>query len=186
MEKVSFKWGLESNIPTIVYDGDVLFCKDSGKLFIVVDGSPLMVNGDYIDSIISELEEKINDIPYESSTVLYEVDINSTNYGVITLSDSAANYDLLKIYAATDDKHAIYVEVPEPNGKMVDIAGALVGMSNYFTKCKTYQITDKSLTTATYASSYIMAGMWGTHNSSSWTRGEEYIGIYKVVGVKYH
>lgn len=134
--------------------------------------------------LINQHHEDIDNLKGLSGEItLYEVDIANTNYGTVTLNDDLSNYKIIEIYAATDDKHVVYQKVASPNGKYVSFSAALVGQANFFTKCKVYYMSGNTIKTGTYAGNN-MAGMWGTHDSSSWTRSEEYIGIYRVDGYK--
>lgn len=127
----------------------------------------------------------------KAGDVLYEVSPTSANFGTVTLSDSLANYKEIEIFAVTDDYHALYQRVPNPDGMDVSFNAALVGQSNYFTKCKVYRCSGTTISTATIAGTGTdsgtqvkMAGLWGTHASTSFSRGDSYVGIYKVVGYK--
>ena len=88
----------------------------------------------------------------------------------------------------TDDGHVLYTKLYNPNGRIVNVVGGLVGQSNYFIKCKAYIINGTTISTANIAAvgggTVNMAGLWGTHDPTTWTRGDNYIGIYQVVGYR--
>ena len=132
-------------------------------------------------STISYVNTKLQEKQELGGTVLFSIDYNTPNFGTITLSDSTANYKYIDIYCATDDKHCLFQRVYEPNGKYVSFSASLVGGSNYFTKCKVYNISNNTLSTGTYAGSN-MAGLWGTHKPESFERSDIYIGCYRVIG----
>lgn len=126
----------------------------------------------------------------KSEIVLYEVDYGDANFGTITLSDSLENYSYIEIYAVSDDYHLLYQKVYQPNNKNVSFSTALVGQSNYFTKCKVYWMSGNTISTGEIADAVNiggtvqMAGLWGTHSPNTFDRSDIYIGIYKVVGYK--
>lgn len=157
--------------PNALQDNSVLESKLSVELQSAITNK---ADTAYVDAEIAALDK---------SVVLYNVDINSTNFGDVTLSDSAANYEYFDIFCATDDKHCIWERVYQPDGKMVSFSASLVGHTNYFTKCKVYAISGNIMTTGTYGESK-MAGLWGTHNSTSFERNESYVGCYRVIGYK--
>lgn len=151
----------------VVQDTDICFIEDTQEIW---------THGSYYN---------------RTGEVLYEADPTSANFGTVTLSQSLANYKEIEIFAVTDDFHVLYQKVPNPNGMDVSFSASLVGQSNYFTKCKVYRCSGETISTATIAGTgsalgtqVKMAGLWGTHASTSFTRGDSYVGIYKVVGYK--
>lgn len=166
--------GLSSNQNTLYFQR--LFHKPDG---ITVDVRTLAFN---LSAGTWTITAKSTD-EKTGGTVLYDTSADSPNYGTVTLSAAASGFTYFEIFAMTDDKHQLYQKVLNPEGAMVSFSAALVGSANFFTKCKVYLISGTSMTTATYASNE-MAGLWGTHNSSTYERNNAYIGIYRVVGVK--
>lgn len=113
--------------------------------------------------------------------IIYNGDPANPNYGTVTLTKSLSNFTYIEIYAMTDDKHVIYQKVYNPDGLKVSFNAGLVGHTNFFTKCKVYSLSGTTIETAKYGENN-MAGMWGTHNPSTFERSDAYIGIYKVLG----
>lgn len=170
LEKIIFYKGLSENIKNVLYEPNSYYqCIDTGQLFFCNDNSELVSIG-------------------TKGVILFSnSDTNNLSFGTITLSDSAANYEFLEIYAITDDLHMLYQKVCEPNDKMVSFSASLVGQSNFFTKCRVIKIENNTISTAIdmlTLEPISMAGFWGTHNISSFTRRDNLIGIYKVIGYK--
>ena len=130
-----------------------------------------------------EIEERLNS--HYTETILFEVDVDNTNFGTITLSDSLSNYDYIDIYAATDDLHCLYQRVYKPNGKFVTLNVNLI--STYcFNKTKVYKLEGNKMETNVFQNK-IQAGV-SFYNTAKQehiiTLGEEYIGVYLVIGYK--
>jgi hypothetical protein len=117
----------------------------------------------------------------QGGEIIYDGDPANPNYGTVTLTKSLSNFTYIEIFAMTDDKHVLYQKVYNPDGLKVSFNAGLVGHTNFFTKCKVYSLSGTTIQTAKYGENN-MAGMWGTHNTSTFTRSDEYIGIYKVLG----
>ena len=125
-----------------------------------------------------------------TGVVLYEGGIDPatgkalTNQDSITLSDSAANYDLFDIYYVSNDTHWSYTKVYAPNGKNVMLMGALVGNTDVFLKLKCILINGKSVTVSytTDATKYF-AGE-GALIGGTLTRDKKFLTITKIVGHK--
>lgn len=122
--------------------------------------------------------------------VLFDESLANFNTS-ITLTNDVSNYKFIDIEFATDDNHISHSRVYDPNGKIVTLTVALFGQNSFFMKARTYKIEGNTLTTATVAGTgtesgkqVAMAGLWGTHNSGTMTRGESFIGICKIVGYK--
>ena len=119
----------------------------------------------------------------QGGEIIYNGDPSNPNYGTVTLTKSLSNFTYIEIFAMTDDKHVIYQKVYKPDGLKVSFNAGLVGGTNFFTKCKVYQLSGTTISTATYGSqNIIMAGMWGTHNTATFERSDRFIGIYKIIG----
>lgn len=115
--------------------------------------------------------------------IIYNGDPANPNYETVTLTKNLSNFTYIEIFAMTDDKHVVYQKVYQPNGLMVSFNAGLVGGTNYFNKCKVYQLSGTTISTATYGSqNVIMAGMWGTNNTATFERSNRFIGIYKIIG----
>lgn len=127
----------------------------------------------------------------QTGTVLYETTLDNINFDTVTLSDDLANYRYVEVYSATDDKHCFYQKVVDPNDKNVSFQIGLVGQNLFFMKSKVYYMSGTSISTATVAGAgdnlgtqVEMAGLWRSDQYSTFTRGSEFIGIYKVIGYK--
>lgn len=136
-----------------------------------------------------EIEALLDSVPQKATkeevfgTVLYNVDATSPNYGTVTLSDNTANYEYIDIYCATNDKHTFFNRCYQPNGKKIACSAVLVGNTSLFLKAKIYDCNGKTLTTAKGTNDAVFAGEWGSEKNSL-IRGENTIGIYRVVGFK--
>ena len=131
-----------------------------------------------------EIEEKLN-AQTIGKKILYEVPVEEANFGTITLSDSLANWDFIKIYATTDDFHCLYQKIYKPDGKFVTLNVNLIS-SYCFNKTKVYKLEGNKMSTNTFQNK-IQAGV-AFYNSAKQehiiTLDEEYIGIYMVIGYK--
>lgn len=138
--------------------------------------------------IPTKVSQLTNDSNYQTETevfgtVLYNVDVASTNYGTVTLSDSVVNYEFVDFYAATNDKHVFFNRVYQPNGKKIVFSGAFVGNTSLFLKAKVYECNGNKLTTAKGTNDLVWAGEWGSEKNSL-ARGENTVGIWRVIGYK--
>ena len=114
----------------------------------------------------------------DKHTVLYNNESGSTQ--TITLSDSAANYDYLEIYFATNDGNSNYVKVTNPNGKNVVLFSNDVESSTVvWFKMKNIAISGTNITIRNTKAIKI------TNNSSSLIYEDSgVIKIIKVIGIK--
>lgn len=138
--------------------------------------------------IPTKVSQLTNDSNFQTETevfgtVLYNVDVANTNYGAVTLSDSTANYEFVDFYAATNDKHVFFNRVYQPNGKKIVFSGTFVGNTSLFLKAKVYECNGNKLTTAKGTNDLVWAGEWGSEKNSL-ARGENTVGIWRVVGYK--
>lgn len=134
-----------------------------------------------------EIEALLDSIPQKATknevwgTVLYNVAHTSANYGTVTISDSFANYEVVDIYCATNDKHCFCQRVYQPNGKAVSMTAVLVGNTSLFLKSKVYTLNGNTMTTAVGSNGLLFAGEWGSEKNTL-VRGENTVGVYRVVG----
>lgn len=173
------------NIFTIDWDGNVA-C--SGK---ITQGSQSITNDNdlislqYLQNTLSNIQTWVSENfvlrDTQGGEIIYNGDPANPNFGTVTLTKSLSNFTYIEIFAMTDDKHVIYQKVYNPDGLKVSFNAGLVGHTNFFTKCKVYSLSGTTIETAKYGENN-MAGMWGTHNPSTFERSDEYIGIYKVLG----
>jgi hypothetical protein len=130
---------------------------------------------------------KKTEIP-SSGVVLFEGGINPntgkviTGQEVITLSDSAANYDVFEIYYVSNDTHWSYTKVYDPNGKDVMLLGALVGNTDIFLKLKCIRISDTNIIVASGSDTTKFFAGEGALIGGTLTRDKKFITITKVVG----
>lgn len=176
--------------PTLIEHGELAinYSKGGETLYIKNDSNEIVQFPQPYSKTETEnlIDAKLSEKTDMGGVVLYSRDWNNANFGTITLSDNASNYKYLDIYCVTDDKHSLFQRVFEPNGKLVSFSASLVGDTNYFTKCKVYSISGNTISTALYAGyeEKFMAGFWGTHNIDTFTRSNNLIGTYRVVGYK--
>lgn len=145
----------------------------------------MLITLDNISRLVDNIKTWVSDNfmlrDTQGGEIIYDGDPANPNYGTVTLTKSLSNFTYIEIFAMTDDKHVIYQKVYNPDGLMVSFNAGLVGHANFFTKCKVYSLSGTTIQTAKYGENN-MAGMWGTHNTSTFERSDEYIGIYKVLG----
>lgn len=115
--------------------------------------------------------------------VLYANDAGST--GTVALSDSAANYTLVEVYYVTNDGGHHMAKVYSPNGKTVDLMGALMkaqggGATAMYFKLRRVVVSGTSVYTtgATGESSTTDANTCTVNSSAS------IIALTKIVGYK--
>ena len=115
--------------------------------------------------------------------VLYANDAGST--GTVALSDSAANYTLVEVYYVTNDGGHHCAKVYSPNGKTVDLMGALMkaqggGATAMYFKLRRVVVSGTSVyTTGDTGESSTTSANTCTVNSSA-----SIIALTKIIGYK--
>lgn len=104
----------------------------------------------------------------------------------ITLSDSAANYDMLEIFYKSNDAPQNNVRIYSPNGKKVDLTSTTYIPSSYhylFVKSKQIVINNKKITTFKHSTYGYCTGEMEIRNGNT-TIGKyaDNVGIIRVLG----
>ena len=103
----------------------------------------------------------------------------------ITLSDSAANYDMLEIFYKSNDAPQNSVRVYSPNGKKVDLTSTtyVTGSYNYlFIKAKQVQINGTTINTFTNNYGYCTGEMEIRNGNTTIGKYVDNVGIIRVLG----
>ena len=103
----------------------------------------------------------------------------------ITLSDSAANYDMLEIFYKSNDAPQNSVRVYSPNGKKVDLTSTtyVTGSYNYlFIKAKQVQINGTTINTFTNNYGYCTGEMEIRNGNTTIGIYVDNVGIIRVLG----
>lgn len=103
----------------------------------------------------------------------------------ITLSDSAANYDMLEIFYKSNDNPQNSVRVYSPNGKKVDLTSTtyVSGSYNYmFVKAKQVQISGSTINTFENTFGYCTGEMEIRNGNTTIGKYTDNVGIIRVLG----
>lgn len=103
----------------------------------------------------------------------------------ITLSDSAANYDMLEIFYKSNDNPQNSVRVYSPNGKKVDLTSTtyVSGSYNYmFVKAKQVQISGSTINTFKNTFGYCTGEMEIRNGNTTIGKYTDNVGIIRVLG----
>lgn len=106
-------------------------------------------------------------------------------YTSITLSDSAANYDMLEIFYKSNDNPQNSVRVYSPNGKKVDLTSTtyVSGSYNYmFVKAKQVQISGSTINTFENTFGYCTGEMEIRNGNTTIGKYTDNVGIIRVLG----
>lgn len=116
---------------------------------------------------------------FRSEKILYTNDSGSS--GTITLSESAAHFSMMEIYAMNNDGKRGYTKVFYPHNKDVTLDIATPSYPTYYGKVKGYTISGTSITLSMSIRTmeYYFANGTTTNSSNS-----NSISIYKVIGYR--
>lgn len=116
---------------------------------------------------------------FRSEKILYTNDSGSS--GTITLSESAAHFSMMEIYAMNNDGKRGYTKVFYPHNKDVTLDIATPSYPTYYGKAKGYTISGTSITLSMSIRTmeYYFANGTTTNSSNS-----NSISIYKVIGYR--
>ncbi len=112
------------------------------------------------------------------ATILYNNDSNPVSTTSITISESAANFAMLKICYKTNDNDYASVDVYNPNGKRVILWGVYPGSTAAYCKASRWSINNTSMT---YQDGCQMA--FANASAVGYTAGS-YCAITQVIGYK--
>ena len=103
----------------------------------------------------------------------------------ITLSDSAANYDMLEIFYKSNDDPQNSVRVYSPNGKKVDLTSTTYVSGSYhymFVKAKQVQISGSTINTFKNTYGYCTGEMEIRNGNTTIGKYVDNVGIIRVLG----
>lgn len=110
--------------------------------------------------------------------LLYDNDSNVVGTTSVTLSGTAANFDMIKICYKTNDGDHASVDVYRPNGKNACLWGALISGTSIYTKQRVVKIQDTTITNLNGGQGYL----YGSSTQGTWAG--DYIAITQVIGYR--
>lgn len=202
---VGFSQGWTQNIPTLDY-GNCNEITESGYYYIGTNGKnrPENTNGwlecmKYSTNYCAQTYTTYNGKKYTryqqngtwgawfrvwQSRQLFGNESQAMNTS-ITLSDSAANYDMLEIFYKSNDAPQNSVRVYSPNGKKVDLTSTtyVSGSYNYmFVKAKQVQISGSTINTFENTFGYCTGEMEIRNGNVTIGKYADNVGIIRVLG----
>lgn len=111
-----------------------------------------------------------------NTVLLFDNDANELTTSSVTLSESAANFDMLTICYKTNDGDYSSVNVYRPNGKTATLWGSLTSGATTYMKSRVVAIQDTTITNANGGQ------LWLSGSSSYNSMSGDYIAVTQVIG----
>lgn len=120
-----------------------------------------------------------------AGTILFTGSYSDTRASSVTLSESAANFSLFRVFCQDGDGQVTSVDVDAPQGKTFTVTMSTATQTRLYIKSKSFYINGSSITCPRISNTYYRHGQMelGT-GVSTWDQNAELIGIVKVLGFR--